>query len=118
MPTKSWTEIERHMTPEAIAKSDAKSEQLRVGCFISQQRQKLGLTQMQLAEKMDVSQPVISQVEWGEEIEFSILRRVIAALGGEVFFKMPDETVSLNALLHVTGGLEDASSSVSPLACK
>ena len=95
MPTKPWSEIEKKMTPEQIARSDAKAEALRVGILINKLRQKNGLTQQNLADKLGVTQQAVSKMEWGEEIQLSTLQNVIAALGGNIVIHMPDEDISL-----------------------
>ncbi len=95
MPTKPWSEIEKKMTSEQIARSDAKVEALRVGVLINKLRQKNGLTQQALAEKLGVTQQAVSKVEWGEELQLSTLQNVIAALGGNIVIQMPDQDISL-----------------------
>jgi len=95
---KPWREIEKHMSPEQIKRSDAKTDALRVGMLINKFRKQAGLTQVQLAEKLGVTQQAVSKMEWGEEIQLSTLNSVMKALGGDVLIQMADEKVSLTHL--------------------
>ena len=93
-----WSEIRKKMTPEQIARSDAKAEALTVGMLINKLRKQSGLSQQELADKLGITQQAISKMEWGEEIQLSTLNHVIAALGGNVVVQMPGEEFSLTRL--------------------
>ena len=54
-------------------------------------RKAVGLTQVQLAEKMNITQVNVSKLERRKDMHLSTLRRYVEALGGEleVTIKMP-----------------------------
>jgi len=95
---KPWREIEKHMSPEQIKRSDAKAEGLRIGILINKLRKQAGLTQTELADKLNVTQQAVSKIEWGEEIQLTTLSKVIQALGGDLVVHMPGEEFSLTQL--------------------
>jgi transcriptional regulator with XRE-family HTH domain len=55
-------------------------------------REKLGLSQSELAQRMDVQQPAISKLERRQNLELNTLRSVVTALGGtiEIIVRIPD----------------------------
>ena len=57
-----------------------------LGFRLAQLREDVGLSQTELARRMGVSQPRISQLEQGEpgQMELDTIRRYIAALGGRM----------------------------------
>jgi ribosome-binding protein aMBF1 (putative translation factor) len=59
-------------------------ELLRLGVRIAALREKLGLTQTQLAALLHTSPSVISRVENGENVELKTLERIARALNAEL----------------------------------
>jgi transcriptional regulator with XRE-family HTH domain len=49
---------------------------------LRQLRQRLSVSQREMAERLEVSQPAISQLEQQRDIQLSTLRNYVAALGG------------------------------------
>jgi DNA-binding XRE family transcriptional regulator len=75
---------------EAIA---ARSAQIRLEeITLRHLREKLGLSQSELAERLDVQQPAISKLERRQNLELNTLRSVVNALGGtiEIIVRVPD----------------------------
>ncbi len=67
--------------------------------MLSELRRKLDLTQAIVADRLDVTQANVSQIERGEaDVQLSTLSRYVEALGGrlEVRAAFPDETVTLS----------------------
>jgi transcriptional regulator with XRE-family HTH domain len=67
--------------------------------MLSELRRKFDLTQAIVADRLDVTQENISQIERGEaDVRLSTLSRYVAALGGhlEVRAAFPEETVALS----------------------
>ncbi len=67
--------------------------------MLSELRRKLDLTQAIVADRLDVTQENISQIECGEaDVRLSTLSRYVEALGGhlEVRAAFPEETVALS----------------------
>jgi len=97
MATKPASEVfDELMTPEQIARSDAKADALRFGVLINRLRTQQGLSQQDLADKLGVTQQAVSKMEWGDEIWLTTLRKVVAALGGEIVLHMPNQEISLS----------------------
>jgi transcriptional regulator with XRE-family HTH domain len=66
--------------------------------MLGELRRKLDLTQAVVADRLDVTQENVSQIERGEaDVRLSTLSRYVEALGGrlEVRARFPDETVAL-----------------------
>jgi DNA-binding XRE family transcriptional regulator len=51
---------------------------------LRQLRQRLSISQREMAERLEVSQPAISQLEQQRDMQLSTLRNYVAALGGEL----------------------------------
>ena len=67
--------------------------------MLSELRRKLDLTQVIVAERLDVTQENVSQIERGEaDVRLSTLSRYVEALGGrlEIRAAFPEETVALS----------------------
>jgi len=77
-----------------------------LGHRLAQLREELGLTQVQVAERMGISQPRISQLERGDigQMEVDTIRRYVTALGGKLKiiadFDDHDVTVSTSQRDH------------------
>jgi transcriptional regulator with XRE-family HTH domain len=64
---------------------------------LNELRLRRGLSQAQVAQALEVSQPNVSRIESEEDLYLSTLARYVAALGGrlEVNAVFDDETISL-----------------------
>jgi len=61
---------------------DEEYEQFKIGVMLKEEREKAGLTQEQLAEKLNTYKSVISRIEnHAEDIKLSTLMKVVAGLG-------------------------------------
>lgn len=56
-------------------------------------REKLGLSQSELAERLEIQQPAVSKLERRQNLELNTLREVVNALGGtiEIIVKIPNK---------------------------
>jgi DNA-binding XRE family transcriptional regulator len=56
-------------------------------------REKLGLSQSELAKRLEVQQPAISKLERRQNLELNTLRAVVSALGGtiEIIVRVPNK---------------------------
>ena len=104
MAHKNWKEIraERINTSEAESRVAALKEEARAeqrAFRLAEVRQQHGLTQIQLAETLHVSQAAVSSIERGElsRSELSTIRRYVEALGGtiEIIASFGDERLVL-----------------------
>lgn len=91
MAHKNWKEIraERITTPEAEARVAALKDEVRAeqrAYRLAEVRQQQGLTQVQLAETLHISQAAVSSIERGAlgRSELSTIRRYVEALGGKI----------------------------------
>ena len=75
-----------------------------IGRLLSRLRERIGLTQGQLAIRLGVSQATISGIERRRDVQLSTLERVIKALGGslEISGTFPDATY------RIDGRIDDA----------
>ena len=64
---------------------------------LAEARRRRGISQVAIAEALEVSQPNVSRIEQEEDVYLSTLARYVAALGGhlEVLAVFDDETVTL-----------------------
>lgn len=90
-----WQNLVDKMSPERRARSDARLKEMKIGMLIAELREQSGMTQQEIADKLGITQPSISQMEAGQEIQLTTLRKLIGALGGEVVLHMPDRQISL-----------------------
>jgi DNA-binding transcriptional regulator YiaG len=76
---------------ESIA---ARADQIRLEeITLRHLREKLGLSQSELAERLEVNQPAVSKLERRQNLELNTLRAVVNALGGtlEIIVRIPDK---------------------------
>ncbi|MFD9892167.1 helix-turn-helix domain-containing protein [Amycolatopsis sp. NPDC059027] len=75
-----------------------------LGFRLAQLREDVGMSQTELAKRMGVSQPRISQLEQGDpgQMELDTIRRYIVALGGRmrVVADFEDHDVTVSASQH------------------
>ena len=72
-------------TPEREAAIDAEREALRSDIALHELREKRGVTQTAMAEKLSVSRPRVHTIERaGEDLRLSTMERYVNALGGEL----------------------------------
>jgi predicted transcriptional regulator len=70
----------------------ARSSQIRLEEVTLQHlREKLGLSQSELAERLEVQQPAVSKLDGRQNLELNTLREVVNALGGtiEIIVRVP-----------------------------
>ncbi|WP_112248324.1 helix-turn-helix domain-containing protein [Kribbella monticola] len=91
MTHRNWKEVraERIATPEAEARVSALKEEVRAeqrAYRLAEVRKQHGMTQLQLAESLHITQAAVSSIERGElsRSELSTIRKYVEALGGKV----------------------------------
>lgn len=57
---------------------------VRRKCALSDIRKQVGLTQSEMAERLDVSQPAYAAFEKGGNLRVGTLQKIVSALGGEL----------------------------------
>ena len=89
--------LEARMSPEALARSTAKADEMLKEMRLSELRKAQGLTQKNLAEILHVRQPTIAKMEKKTDMYISTLREHIEAMGGELYIiaKFPTGSVKI-----------------------
>jgi DNA-binding transcriptional regulator YiaG len=73
---------------------EARASQIRLEeLTLRHLREKLGLSQSELAERLEVQQPAVSKMERRQNLELNTLRSVVNALGGtiEIIVRVPNK---------------------------
>lgn len=85
MATRSWKDIrEKRFSPETLQAIDQEVEADLLEMDLRALREAAGLTQDELAAKVDITQSQLSKLERREDHRISTLRRYVNALGGEL----------------------------------
>jgi transcriptional regulator with XRE-family HTH domain len=97
MKFKDFSELEKNMSNEALKESDKKFNEMMLGYTLAQIRENQGITQEELAKRLNINQSAISKFEKREAITISKLQEFIKAMGGEVEINInfPDKKIKL-----------------------
>lgn len=79
-----WNTLKRRMSPAARARVDARVKATLSGMPLAEIRKAVGLTQNDLARKLDVGQGSVSKVETAADMYLTTLRKYVEAMGGEL----------------------------------
>jgi transcriptional regulator with XRE-family HTH domain len=100
MKTTRWDDLKHKNTPERMAeiKQEALAEYDRVG--YAALRKAREQTQVELAEKLGITQASVSAIENNSDLLLSTLAKYIRALGGEIEIRavFPEATFNLEPL--------------------
>ena len=72
------------MGPERSAKAKARAQKMQAEMLLAELRKLGGITQVELAEKLGIRQPAVSQLEQQDDMQISTLQRIVKALGGDL----------------------------------
>jgi transcriptional regulator with XRE-family HTH domain len=92
---KKFDDLRKHVDADPTRRARVEEHKQ---AMLGELRRKLGLTQAVVADRLDVTQENVSQIERGEaDVRLSTLSRYVEALGGqlEVRATFPGETVAL-----------------------
>lgn len=83
--------LQKKMGKKRIAASNRRVEATLNEMLLGEIRKLADMTQVELAEALDVSQPHVSRLEGQDDMQISTLQRIVEALGGEldIIVKMP-----------------------------
>lgn len=81
---KPMSELLKYMAPESIDRARERAQQMSAAIRLAEVRKQLHTTQKTLAERMNVSQASVSQMESQGDMQISTLLRYVHALGGKV----------------------------------
>lgn len=91
-------ELRNKMSPQRRAKSKLMAQEMMTEMLLAEIRKQTGLTQVDLAERLGITQPTLSKLESQDDMQLSTLRRIVEALGGdlEIIAHLPgNKTVTL-----------------------
>jgi len=90
-------ELRKKMGPERVAKAKARAREMHAEMLLTELRQIQGITQVELAHKLGIKQPAISQLEQQTDMQISTLQRLVKALGGvlEITIRFPNDNYRL-----------------------
>jgi len=88
-----WRDIRAEAAPETLALADA----LKVSYRLRALREARGLTQNEVAERLEIRQVSVSRMEARSDIRVSTLRAAVEAMGGELQIRavFPDAEYSI-----------------------
>jgi transcriptional regulator with XRE-family HTH domain len=81
---KKFRDLVARMSPEAQARATARAQGMLLEMQLQELRKTKNITQIELAQVMQVEQAAISKTERREDLHLSTLRQYIKALGGEL----------------------------------
>ena len=82
---KSFDDLaKRTTTKRTRAKAARRAQQLLGELLLSEVRELTGKSQQQVAETLGMKQPSLSKLEKQADMQISTLRKIVAALGGEL----------------------------------
>jgi transcriptional regulator with XRE-family HTH domain len=96
---KTFDELVKRTTTKHTRELAAKRTRELLGeLLISEVRKLSGKSQRQLARELGIKQPSLSKLEKQSDMQISTLRRIVAALGGEleVFARFPKGSIKID----------------------
>lgn len=82
---RTWESLERQLySPERIKKNHAAGDRLVAQQQLRELRERRGLTQVQLAKKMGITQATLSELENRGDARISTIKALAEALGGKL----------------------------------
>ncbi len=113
---KGFDELRKQIDADPARRANVEEHK---AAMLGELRRKLDLTQAIVADRLDVTQENVSQIERGEaDVRLSTLSRYIQALGGrlEIRAAFPEETVALSVGAAATMRRRRTSASSAPAA--
>lgn len=95
---KSFRQLLRKLPQERRERIEERAQGLLMEMALQELRQQRGLTQQQLADRLEMQQAAVSKMESQTDIHLSTLRRIVAAMGGrlKLVATFPDAEVVIN----------------------
>jgi DNA-binding XRE family transcriptional regulator len=79
-----WSNLKQSMSPAARRRVDARVKATLEAMPLAELRKAMGMTQVELAAKLEVAQGSVSKVEHAADMYLTTLRKYVEALGGEL----------------------------------
>lgn len=81
---KPWKDLKNKLSPAARARVDARVADTLRSMPLHEIRKAIGLTQAELAGRLDVAQGNVSKLEHAADMYLTTLRKYVESLGGEL----------------------------------
>ena len=96
---KKFQELRARMSPDAQARSAARTEAMLVEMQLQDLRKARNLTQVTVAKTMQIEQAAVSKLEHRDDMYLSTLRSYVKALGGELKLvaSFPDAEIQVHS---------------------
>ena len=97
---KKFSTLRAQMSPDAQARASAHTEAMLVEMGLQELRKSRQMTQVELANVLNIEQAAVSKTESRPDMYVSTLREYIRAMGGDLQLvaKFPDAEITLNGL--------------------
>ncbi|MFG0283031.1 MAG: helix-turn-helix domain-containing protein [Phycisphaerales bacterium JB039] len=79
-----WNNLKRKLSPAAQARVDARVKATLASMPLAEIRKAIGMTQTELAGRLDLAQGSVSKIENAADMYLTTLRKYIEGLGGEL----------------------------------
>ena len=79
-----WESLKRKMSPERRARIDVSVKTELAAMPLAEIRKAIGMTQIELADKLEAGQGSVSKIENAADMYLTTLRKYVEALGGEL----------------------------------
>jgi len=93
------------MSPERRARIKNEADNLHRDYVLAQIRQQVGFTQAQVAQRLGISQPTYAECERGSNMRIGTLQKIVAALGGELSFRVAIDGCDYNLQMPHAGSM-------------
>ena len=96
---KKFQDLRARMSPEAQARSAARTEAMLLEMQLQDLRKARNLTQVAVAKTMQIEQAAVSKLERRDDMYVSTLRSYVKALGGELKLvaSFPDAEIQVHS---------------------
>lgn len=107
-----WSDIRRSGGPESETRVNAMKQEMLREMSLAELRRARELTQLRLAETLDVQQSAISRLEKQSDLYLSTLRGYVEAMGGQLEIKavFPDAEIPINVFRDLDPNPPDSAS--------
>lgn len=108
--TRKFSEIRRPVTPDRRARIDAIKAGMEAAERLADIRSIIGVTQVDLANRLGVSQGNVSELERRDDLFLSTLRGYVEALGGsiEITAVFPEQRIPVELGVREDQGIDEA----------
>jgi plasmid maintenance system antidote protein VapI len=91
--------LREKMGPKRVARAKVRAKEIETEMLLSELRKLEGITQTELAERLGIKQPAISQLEQQDDMQIKTLQRIVKALGGviEITVRLPGGEYGLDS---------------------